>query len=194
MNKKENKFILIDGMDCSGKTTLINLIKEHINADVIKEPLDKYRDEIMDTNTSTSRREDLFLLGRNELNLTIPDRLKDSHVISDSGGLRGLAYCNHEQYSKILHNYINQPNRPSTIYFLDVTYDTFKDRMIKRVEGGEPMDILESIDKEVFSQRREDFYLTIYKLMTRGFDIRVYNVDDGVEHVSKDIIKYLTRK
>jgi len=191
-NKQANKYVLIDGPDCSGKSSIIEILQDLLLINVVKEPSHKHRPEILDPFTSEQRRQQLFLLSRDDVNKDIPALLSKGHVISDSGALRGLAYADDIYHEDILNNYLNQPNKHDVIFYLDMTYDTYVYRMINRISKGEPLDIFETLGKDIFNNRKSKFFKNISLLIEKGYDIRVLNVDKTIHDVPTAIYDYLT--
>jgi len=194
------KYICIEGIDGSGKTTICNLLaKELKNSVVIKEPSDfeignfirnslKEKKEFMNNPFISSL---LFFADRIYLKNEI-QKLKEKFdfVISDRCFLSTYAYQkaliqddrDKLIFEEIFNLLLKKVEIPDVIIILDVDVETAMDRMIK---DGKDLSLYEnkSFLEEVLKNYRE-----------MNLDLEnVYLIDAnrGVEEIKKDILKLI---
>jgi dTMP kinase len=130
---KKYKYIIIEGVDGSGKTTLVNQLASALNAYTVYEPggLASLRNMILNGSFNDQQVSLLIMADRLIVHKLISEYLQDSDVVSDRGFPSSYVY----QSSVInlvsdLHAMFNdQLVRPDKIYILDIPIGTFKERM-----------------------------------------------------------------
>ena len=194
---KINKFISFEGIDSSGKTTQINILKkklEDLNFKVLvlREPggidvSESIRKIILNNDYNISRECEmlLFLSARAELvdKVIKPALLDDSFVICDRFVDSTLAYQGYGR--KIDLNLINNLNSfvtksllPSKSFFLDIDPTLMEER-----QNINDNDRMENSGKTFFKNVRNG-YLEISKNDKRFVKI---DASKSIEHISKEI-------
>lgn len=176
-------FIVFEGLDGSGKSTLMGLLLKELDNQKIKyattrepggTPLgDKLRDLIVNKGeTAPVPRAELLLYEASRAQLVenwIKPKLKDNHwVISDRFSASSVAFqCGGRSLPRAevewLNQYATQGLEPDLYVLLDITVEESKKRREKRVvESGVEQDRIES-EKDDFHQKVRDSFLQLAK-------------------------------
>jgi len=183
---KTHKYIVIEGLDKSGKTTLINTLKEEIDAEYIREPTPTFlRDFIgrikkMDHPNEKEILMNLFAADRLLLKPIIDKAKKENRmVISDRSKFSSYAYQGRENfsYNQVVNKFM--PN-PDILIYLKAPIKTLKSR------GFSPADKFE--DPEFLKEVKEMFEAPIHLYCARN-KIKFVEIDatQSPEKVLKDV-------
>lgn len=198
-------YLVIEGMDGSGKTTQRDLLAESIRDDgveveTISEPGgtdigDKIRSILKDGSLKRTPESnlDLFMIARREL---IAQKIKPLNaagvtVISDRNWFSSMAYqgfgekMGSQTVKRRAEDVLGQERyvRPSSV-IIDVPVTVAIERMISR--GGAEADYFESKGRDFFDQVAKG-----YQWLSRNYGIPLVNGEQSIEDVHSDIVKYL---
>jgi len=164
-NKRKLKkhFLVIDGMDGAGKTTMCNLISKKYYCDVEKEPTELYwgntiRKQLSDVLTNSYYSYCLFNLDRIEHNIRIIKKLKEGkNVVSDRYSESSFACqisTQDNEKSKILLEWMekNSFEIPHSLIMLVCDPDICLKRLSDRGSAESPLDVIEEKDHLVKSR------------------------------------------
>ncbi len=196
-------FISFEGLDFSGKSTQVDLLKNYFESNgkdvlLIREPggtsiSEKIRDILLDKKNSQMHIETELLLftasraqlvneviipALNEGKIVISDRFHDSSIAYQSYG-RGISL----EFVKNLQNYIIRNVVPALTFFIDVDIK----EMFNRKNGILPFDLdrIELSDEQFYNKVRNG-YLEIAKKEERFILI---NGTDSIEDIHNFILK-----
>ena len=191
----ENKFIVFEGIDGSGKTTQSKLLSKKINGKYTFEPTDgdigKYIRKIL--SGKKCEKEALALLfaaDRVEHVVDIEQDLKKSHIVCDRYVYSSIVY---QSIQGIDLDFIVNINRfakkPDVMIFLDVNIDESFKRM-----GGRSKEIFEN--KDTLEKVKKKYYEIIEKRLFEpkyGY-IVVDTTDKNIDEVHDEIMEELREK
>lgn len=198
-------FIVLEGIDGSGKTTQLNKIKEYVakefpNKDIIftREPggLDNHigeelREVILNNEMDDYTRVLLYAASRYEHQLKIKEWIADNKiVICDRYIYSSLAYNsnNISEMNEILNiNRYNDIIKPNAILFYRINMDTYNERKRNRSNERE-LDALE--------QKPDSFFIKSSKFYTTAFNLTKANVIEinsnrSIEEVTSDTLEII---
>lgn len=198
-------FIVLEGIDGSGKTTQLNKIKEYVakefpNKDIIftREPggLDNHigeelREVILNNEMDDYTRALLYAASRYEHQLKIKEWIADNKiVICDRYIYSSLAYNsnNISEMNEILNiNRYNDIIKPNAILFYRINMDTYNERKRNRSNERE-LDVLE--------QKPDSFFIKSSKFYTTAFNLTKANVIEinsnrSIEEVTSDTLEII---
>ena len=199
------QFITLDGIDGSGKTTQLNVIKEWFNAKKLpvvftREPGgtplgEKLRELLLDPNSNISlRTETLLMFAARQQHLEdviLPALRQGIHVVSDrftdatfayQGGGRGLSLLDIAQ----LEQWVQGDIRPNLTIILDVPLEV----SMQRIEGSRQKDRFEQ-EQAAFFQRVRQVYLQRAAQDPKHY--AVINSDGDKEKTQSAIERVLTQ-
>ncbi len=198
---KKGKFVVIEGPDGSGKSTIIDMLKEKLKqrSDVIftREPggtaiSEKIRDILLDVdNKAMTDSTEAYLYAAARMQhveeLILPNLYKGNHVISDRFVLASICYQGYGR--EIGTDLIKMINKPAEDKLGDIYYIVFMvdaETGIKRKKGQKTLDRLE-MEKIDFHRRVCDGYLS-YK----GLDNYIFiDATKAVDEVFCDTVSAL---
>ena len=198
-------FIVLEGIDGSGKTTQLNKIKEYVakefpNKNIIftREPggLDNHigeelREVILNNEMDDYTRALLYAASRYEHQLKIKEWIADNKiVICDRYIYSSLAYNsnNISEMNEILNiNRYNDIIKPNAILFYRINMDTYNERKRNRSNERE-LDVLE--------QKPDSFFIKSSKFYTTAFNLTKANVIEinsnrSIEEVTSDTLEII---
>ena len=198
-------FIVLEGIDGSGKTTQLNKIKEYVakefpNKNIIftREPggLDNHIGEELREVTLNNEMDDytralLYAASRYEHQLKIKEWIADNKiVICDRYIYSSLAYNsnNISEMNEILNiNRYNDIIKPNAILFYRINMDTYNERKRNRSNERE-LDALE--------QKPDSFFIKSSKFYTTAFNLTKANVIEinsnrSIEEVTSDTLEII---
>lgn len=198
-------FIVLEGIDGSGKTTQLNKIKEYVakefpNKDIIftREPggLDNHigeelREVILNNEMDDYTRALLYAASRYEHQLKIKEWIADNKiVICDRYIYSSLAYNsnNISEMNEILNiNRYNDIIKPNAILFYRINMDIYNERKRNRSNERE-LDALE--------QKPDSFFIKSSKFYTTAFNLTKANVIEinsnrSIEEVTSDTLEII---
>lgn len=198
-------FIVLEGIDGSGKTTQLNKIKEYVakefpNKDIIftREPggLDNHigeelREVILNNEMDDYTRALLYAASRYEHQLKIKEWIADNKiVICDRYIYSSLAYNsnNISEMNEILNiNRYNDIIKPNAILFYRINMDTYNERKRNRSNERE-LDVLE--------QKPDSFFIKSSKFYTTAFNLTKANIIEinsnrSIEEVTSDTLEII---
>ena len=191
----ENKFIVFEGIDGSGKTTQSKLLSKKINGKYTFEPTDgdigKYIRKIL--SGKKCEKEALALLfaaDRVEHVVDIEQGLKKSHIVCDRYVYSSIVY---QSIQGIDLDFIVNINRfakkPDVMIFLDVNIDESFKRM-----GGRSKEIFEN--KDTLEKVKKKYYEIIEKRLfePRYGYIVVDTTNKNIDEVHDEIMEELREK
>ena len=199
------QFITLDGIDGSGKTTQLNVIKEWFNAKKLpvvftREPGgtllgEKLRELLLDPSSNISlRTETLLMFAARQQHLEdviLPALRQGIHVVSDrftdatfayQGGGRGLSLLDIAQ----LEQWVQGDIRPNLTIILDVPLEV----SMQRIEGSRQKDRFEQ-EQAAFFQRVRQVYLQRAAQDPKHY--AVINSDGDKEKTQSAIERVLTQ-
>lgn len=169
------KFIVLEGLDFSGKTTLAGKLTAHLNSIGIKtvhtscssddNPLSKViRTHVLQSEQTPSVDTQAMLYAAciNDLvdRVLLPNINEGTWVICERYTLSNKVYQTHSLITSGLANGIDRRLLPDLTFVLDITPQVYMERVIKR---GKVMDNLEQVDETILNQRRKQ-----YRMHTRA--------------------------
>ena len=198
----KGKFVVIEGLDGSGKSTQVkrlaaSLKDRGIEAVITREPTDGYIGKYLRDMLSKSDNKDMALQGA----LFLADRL--DHITNPVNGIKSYldkgitVICDRYYYSSfayqgtaadmnwVMDMNLNAPSilTPDICIFLDVSAETCMDRLEKERENLE----LYEKDIDIMTQIRDNFYSVFNKLKTRK-NINVINGNRLPADIAEDIL------
>jgi len=132
---KKNKFIVIEGIDGSGKTTVCKLLSQKINGLFYKTPSLPFSDfrEDIDRYVNIQSRFYFYLSSVIHASSEIDNLLNQNHVVCDRYILSTLCY--HRAADSSFYSF-NEQNidilRPDYTFYLDAEYEIRMKRVVKR--------------------------------------------------------------
>lgn len=185
-------YIVIEGIDTSGKSTQLNILKEkYQDAIFTKEPGGtqlgiKIRDIVLNAEASSDIAEMLlFLADRAQHSFEIIKQNKDKMIISDRGLISGIAYANHIDIDTSI--YLNKlalhGEFPDKIIFLELQ----KDELIKRLSNKQ---------NDAIEKRGIDYLLNIQNRMKEiivKLELNYIFIDasSNIDDISKKISNFI---
>lgn len=185
------QYIVVEGLDLSGKDTLIHeIVKEYKvnrrNFIVVREPNDlnnemkEIRQIIKEDKFNTATQIELLIYQRTFLlkEHIIPALENGFDVISNRNFLTSCSYQQSQIYSvqdifkkNMGIRVLERPGRrwamPDVMVFLDIDHDTYKERLMKRNEELDIQDLLIE-DPDVFNRRRNNYHEALELLNANG--------------------------
>ncbi|PAF53291.1 dTMP kinase [Helicobacter sp. 13S00482-2] len=192
-------YIALEGIDTSGKSTQIKLLKETFKEAIItKEPGGsslgiQIREMILKehsidkTNHIDSKTEFLlFLADRAEHTAKIIKPNQNKLIISDRSLISGIAYAKDIANAKELNLFATQNITPDAVIVLELDENTLQNRL-----GQKQNDIIE--------QRGITYLLNIQKRIKSitkdlGCELKIINASDSIEHIQENIKEFIQQK
>lgn len=169
------KFIVLEGIDCTGKTTVASLVKQQLeekgqNWIHIRCPDDtpgtsnaKIRELIFTEGNNFSKDAELMLFSASTIEqvhkVIIPALQNGINVICERYTLSTRVYQGKNCFTCQIVNWIEQQLTPDMIILLDITPEVYLERMSTR----ETIDFTESLDLDVINKRRNQYRLQLRK-------------------------------
>lgn len=201
-------FIVLEGVDCAGKTTVINKLKFELNnlcnykIVTTSDPKGtdfgkKIMKIILDKNNSINRFSEMFLFLSMRMELIFkvikPNLDKKNLVICDRFILSTLVY-QLPDFTKYWEEFILLYKKylllPDYTFIIDIKFNTFKKRLLSRKKR----DKFESIEYKKFNNLRQKYLLTkdiLTKLNKKCF---IINGEIGCDYICKSIIQIINNK
>ena len=197
-------FISLEGPDGSGKTTVLDLLKDKLNISnlyVTKEPKGFFRDIILDSENKYGLTEiaRMFLF-QADRSMGIekeirPVLLSGGIVISDRGPVSTFIYqpittgISMENLYEIT-NIANKSTWPDLTIIFDCDYETAKKRMDSR-----ELDYFDSKGKDFYDKLSRSYTRTGQRLIEDyGWDVRFVNARNSVDRVLEDVMNIIRGK
>ncbi len=185
------KFIVLEGLDRSGKTTVSKILAQKIHNSVIfafpnrNSQSGKLLNNILKDNKEYIDKHELHLLfsaNRYHEMQNISQALKTNHVICDRYFYSGTAYsvANNLDYEwcELVDKYLLKPD---VIFFIDINADLLSQRK----------DYGKEINENIFFQKK---VYNVYKEMTKNIDNMIpINGNQNIEKIVEDIIFHLKK-
>ena len=188
-------YAILEGIDGCGKSTQIELLKEHFSSAIFtKEPGGtnfgiKAREILLHGELKSNKAElMLFLADRAEHFFEIVKPNLDKIVISDRGFLSGIAYALTAGFELDFLIELNRFTLDNQLPQKVVIFEITKDELIKRV-GQKSQDRIEQRGYDYLMQIQENL-INVAKYMK--LDYKVIDATLSIETINKEIIEYLT--
>ena len=177
-------YIVFEGIDGSGKSTQIKLLKEWLEAngfrvEILREPTDfevgtLIRDILQRPDAQTDDMQKSLALLFAADRLFIMDKLNDESkiIISDRSFLSSLVYQKPRQWVEILNKYAKKPD-------LVILLDLDVKKSVARTSGKDTFE-----NEEFLTEVREN-----YLNLIDNFEHQIIDANNGVNKVSSDIKK-----
>ena len=177
-------YIVFEGIDGSGKSTQIQLLKEWLEANGFRvetfvEPTDSevgklIREILQHPDAQTEKVQKTLALLFAADRMLIMDKLEDESkiIISDRSFISSLAYQEPVEWIEILNRYAKKPD-------LLILLDLDVKKSVARTSGED------TFENEEFLIRVKENYLKIVK----DYEHQIINANNGVNKVSSDIKK-----
>ena len=177
-------YIVFEGIDGSGKSTQIQLLKEWLEANGFRvetfvEPTDSevgklIREILQHPDAQTEKVQKTLALLFAADRMLIMDKLEDESkiIISDRSFISSLAYQEPVEWIEILNRYAKKPD-------LLILLDLDVKKSVARTSGED------TFENEEFLIRVKENYLKI----VRDYEHQIINANNGVNKVSSDIKK-----
>lgn len=183
---KKFYFIVIEGIDGSGKSIVSNKLSEKLNCELYKTPpypFDQIR-AVIDENTNAEARFFFYLASVLYASEEIKQILERSHIVCDRYIYSTVCY--HYAIDPTLARFdINRLNilKPDFVFYLNASYEE-RIRRIARRENKEIEDIIgENYNEKDFLSKVEKEF-SRYKEMIL-IDTEKYTIDETVNHILK---------
>ena len=189
-------YILFEGIDTSGKTTQIELLKEAMpNIITTREPGgtsfgNKIRDIVLNEGVSSNRAEILlFLADRAEHYCEVILPIRDFEiVVSDRGYISGIAYAMALGESNIelllqMNRFAMNDTLPDAVILFELDEQSYKQRISKKSS-----DIIESRGIEYMMQVQKYMIDVAYK---SGIEVLLIDATDTIKNIHKQVLKYI---
>lgn len=169
----KGKFIVLEGLDYSGKTTLAKLLAEHLNSIGIETVhtscSDKdnrlarvVKDHILATDKLPSVDTQAMLYGAciNDLvdTVLVPAIDSGKWVVCERYTLSSRIYQTHSLLTNALTSNIERKLVPDLTIVLDITPQVHRERMVSRLTAP---DAMENVDEATVNQRRKQYRLEV---------------------------------
>ena len=193
------KYFVIEGIDGSGKSTFINLLKEELEKEgkkvcLIKEPLDRelikefLNKKIEDIILNELKNVFVFCLDRVFVNEKIKKLMdKNEIIISDRSFVSSMAYqfdLDLEWIYEVNKNFL----KPDLIIYLNVNIETALERIKKREKEKE--EGIKYFEKRELLERISRRYIeTLNFLEKKGFKIKIIDGNKNLDEIKKEIVK-----
>lgn len=133
-------YIIFEGIDRSGKSTLSKLVSERFDYLWTKQPYNKEIDKLIKSNIPDEVRYQLMIADRIQSNQEL--LLKNDNIVSDRGFISGCAYSMADGYDvrKVVSDYklhIPDLREPDLVIFMKIDETTLIDRMGTLVKSGD---------------------------------------------------------
>ena len=177
-------YIVFEGIDGSGKSTQIQLLKEWLEAngfrvEIFVEPTDSevgklIREILQHPDAQTEKVQKTLALLFAADRMLIMDKLEDESkiIISDRSFISSLAYQEPAEWIEVLNKYAKKPD-------LLILLDLDVKKSVARTSGED------TFENEEFLIRVKENYLKIVK----DYEHQIINANNGVNKVSSDIKK-----
>ena len=177
-------YIVFEGIDGSGKSTQIQLLKEWLeanglNVETFVEPTDSevgklIREVLERPNAQTEKVQKTLALLFAADRMLLMDKLEDESkiIISDRSFISSLAYQEPIEWVEVLNKYAKKPD-------LIILLDLDVAKSVSRTSGKD------TFENEEFLTRVRENYLNIVK----NYEHQIINANNGVNKVSSDIKK-----
>ncbi len=177
-------YIVFEGIDGSGKSTQIQLLKEWLEANGLSvetfvEPTDSevgklIREVLQRPNAQTEEVQKTLALLFAADRMLLMDKLEDESkiIISDRSFISSLAYQEPVEWVEVLNKYAKKPD-------LIILLDLDVAKSVSRTSGED------TFENEEFLARVRGNYLNIVK----NYEHQIINANNGVNKVSSDIKK-----
>jgi thymidylate kinase len=147
---RQNKLIVIEGLPCAGKTTLVHKIKENLDYEVVPEISELLSEDEFFPGNGTNLKEIIeiaeWFMNKERERTQIAKRLLFNHnVVMDRSYVTSIAYnCAYERYTGIvsaemlnkkIYEEVHKGNilLPTAFVYLKITPDTMKERRKRKV-------------------------------------------------------------
>jgi len=181
-------YIIFEGIDRSGKSTMSNLVAKKFNYVWTKQPYNKGIDRLIKSDVPDEVRYLLMIADRFQSNSEM--LLKHNDIVSDRGFISGCAYSMADGYDirKIVNDYKRDiPNlrTPDLVIFMKISRETLISRMGTLVKSGDHIEM-----------KGIDYLLEVQDLMEQalnhlGYKTIVIDANQSMDDVKTDVFDVL---
>jgi len=207
---------IFEGVDCSGKSTICNLISEYLSQQNIKNIITRHPGatllgqklrEILKTRKYPPNTEGLLFAADNSAyihQILLPKLEEEYIIIADRNNfISSMAYqiasgCSYNELSKI-HNAVTQPPKIDLLFIMDIDWETYQRRVKLR---NEKIDAFESRGKGYFNKLTaayrgmmfSDYLKKFVKEKNGKINAQIIDCSYGIDIVYQKIIKRLNQE